>query len=177
MRRSPRKFSTEKELYTAAVGGLMRRAYSVFEMRRYLEQRSENPSVARLVLARLQREKLLDDPHYAREFARSRARSRRQGRHRIIRELRIRGLSDANIEDAITETFAETDESAVVRKLIERRLRASRGVRDAKKLASLYRTLLRAGFDAQLIRRELDSQKLHASELNSGEWSGDAEFE
>ena len=42
-----------------------------------------------------------------------------------------------------------------MRKLIARRLRAARGPLDANKQASLYRTLLRAGFDAQLIRSEV----------------------
>jgi hypothetical protein len=41
-----------------------------------------------------------------------------------------------------------------VRKAIERRTR-SRGPLDARKTASLYRTLLRAGFDPSVIRREL----------------------
>ena len=33
MRSSPRKLSTETDLYTAAINSLARRAYSVYEMR------------------------------------------------------------------------------------------------------------------------------------------------
>jgi len=155
MRPAPRKFSSEEAVYTAALRALMRRAYSVFEMRTYLERRSENASLARRVVARLKQEQLIDDARYALEFARNRANSRRQGRYRIARELRARGVPDRHITGALDRALAETDETLVVGKLIERRLRAARSAPDEKKIASLYRMLLRAGFDAQLVRQEL----------------------
>jgi hypothetical protein len=43
----------------------------------------------------------------------------------------------------------------MVRQRIERKLRMHRGEIDEKKLASLYRSLIGAGFPADLIRREL----------------------
>ena len=55
------------------------------------------------------------------------------------------------------EAAKETDESAMVRQRIERKLRSYRGEIDEKKMASMYRSLLRAGFSADAIRRELRS--------------------
>jgi regulatory protein len=153
--RPPRKVSTEEELYTAALRALTRRAHSIFEMRTYLERRAAAPAAAQRVLAHLLEAKLLDDARYALEFARHHARLRRQGRHRISRELRTRGVPDGHIEAAIAQVFAETDETMLVQKVVERRIRALRGPLDQKKTASLYRALLRAGFDTQLIHREL----------------------
>ena len=153
--RSPAKIANEQALYAAALGALTRRAHSVFEMRTYLERRAAEPDAAHAVLARLRERRLLDDARYAVEFARNRARTRGQGRYRIARELRARGVSDQNIEAAVAETFAETDEALLVRKVIERKMRSLRGPFDARKAASLYRSLLRGGFDAGLIRREL----------------------
>jgi regulatory protein len=153
--RSPRKIGNEQELYAAALTALTRRAHSVFEMRTYLERRAAQPDAAGAVLAQLREKRLLDDARFAVEFARARARVRGQGRYRIARELRARGVADSHIDAAVTEAFAETDETALVRNRIERRLRALRGPLDARRAASLYRSLLRGGFDAQLIRREL----------------------
>jgi regulatory protein len=160
MRAEPRKFNSESELYAAALRALMRRAHSTFELRIYLERRAEEPALIRLVLARLKQEKLLDDGKYALDFARSRASGRRQGGRRIAQELRKRGVPDLHIDAAIAQVFADLDEAAMVRKVIERRTRSSRGPFDArpldrKKIASLYRALLRAGFDPSVIRREL----------------------
>jgi regulatory protein len=153
--RSPAKITNEQTLYAAALSALTRRAHSVFEMRTYLERRAAEQDAARTVLARLREQRLLDDGRYAVEFARNRARIRGQGRYRIARELRARGVSDTNIEAALAETFSENDEGQMVRKQIERRMRSLRGPFDERKAASLYRSLLRSGFDAGLIRREM----------------------
>ncbi len=155
MRRIPRKLATEDQLYTAALRGLMRRAHSIYEMRQALERRAEEKTSVQRVLQRLKRENLLDDARYARDFARSRAQSRRQGHYRIARELRARGVPDRHIRTALEEIFAEVDEATLVRKRLERRLRQLRGALDERKLASLYRSLLRAGFSTDIIRQEL----------------------
>ena len=155
MFRKARKLASEEDLYAAGLRALMRRAHSVYEMRQALERRAEEKSLARRVLERLKREGLLDDARYARQFARQHAESRRQGRFRIARDLRARGVPDRHIEAALEEIFAETDESALVRKRIERRLRSLRGPLDERRLASLYRSLMRAGFSSDLIRTEL----------------------
>ncbi len=149
--RAPRKLSTDEQLYTAALRALMRRAHSVYEMRQLLERRAEEKSAAQRILRRLKEENLLDDARYARQFARYHVESRRQGRFRIARELRARGVPDRHIEAALEEAFRETDEVVVVRKLLERRLRLLRGPLDQRKLASLYRMLLRAGFSADVV--------------------------
>jgi len=159
------KLASEQGLYAAALGALARRGHSVFEMRCYLERRASDTAAAKRVLARLRQDKLLDDARYALEFARYRARARRQGRYRIARELRARGVPDRHIEAAVEQVFSETDEALLVRKVIERRLRTLRGLFDSRGAASLYRTLLRSGFDSNLIRRELHSARSdHARE-------------
>ena len=69
--------------------------------------------------------------------------------------MRARGVPDRHIEAALEEVAKVTDEAALVRQRIKRKLRSFHGEIDDKKLASLYRSLLRAGFSADIIRREL----------------------
>ena len=169
MPRTPRKLATEEQLYDAALRALMRRAHSLYEMRQALERRAQDKTLVRCVLERLKQQKLLDDARFARQFARYHAESRRQGRFRIARELRARGVPERHIESALEETFAEVDEAAVVRRRLERRLRqfgatGEPGTLDARKLASLYRSLLRAGFSADTIRQELHALTKRAAE-------------
>jgi regulatory protein len=154
-RSSPRKFSTEQELYTAALRALTRRAHSISEMKKFLEQRSEDADLVKPVIARLRELKYLDDARYALDFARSHAKLRRQGRFRIARELRARGVPDQHIEAALDVVFAESDEASLVRTRIKRRLSHLRGPLDQRKIASLYRSLLSAGFSSDIIRAEL----------------------
>ena len=151
----PRQLETEAELYDVALRALMRRAHSVHEMKKKLERRSENKLLVQLVMARLKENGLIDDARYAKQFARQRTVTRKQGKFRIARDLRGRGIPDRHIEAALEETAKDTDESAMVRQRIERKLRSYRGEIDERKMASIYGSLLRAGFSSDVVRREL----------------------
>jgi regulatory protein len=157
VRTSPRKLSIEADLYTAAINGLARRAYSIHEMRVYLERRAEDKKSVGAVMDRLKQHKYLDDARYARQFVRLRSELRKQGKFRIARDLRARGVPDRHIDAALAERAADTDEAATVRARLARRLKSLRGPLDERKKASLYRSLLRAGFSSDTIHRELRS--------------------
>jgi len=154
-RSGPRQLSTEQELYASALRALMRRAHSIHQMKEYLNPRAEDKDLVANVIARLRELTYLDDTRFAAEFARQHASFRKQGRFRIARELRARGVHDAYIDAALDSVFAETDEAASVRARIKRKLAHVRGALDQRKIASLYGSLLRAGFSADIIRTEL----------------------
>jgi regulatory protein len=153
----PRQLESEPALYDVAIKILMRRAHSVHEMKQALARRGADGDLVQSVLNRLKQNGLIDDARYAKQFVRQRTEIRRQGKYRIARELRARGVPDRHIDAAIDEAAEHTDERAMVRQRIDRKLRLVRGKIDDRKLASLYRTLLRAGFSAKVIRRELRS--------------------
>jgi regulatory protein len=151
----PRQLETEAQVYDAAIKILMRRAHSVHEMKKALARRCEDDKILRGVVERLKRESLLDDARYAKQFTRLRTESRKQGEFRIARDLRARGIPDRHIETAIKDAAAGTDPAAIIRQRIERKLRLFRGEIDERKMASLYRSLIGAGFPSDLIRKEL----------------------
>jgi regulatory protein len=156
-RTRPRKLDTEAELYDVALRALMRRAHSVQEMKKKLARHSDNELLVRVVMARLKENGQLDDERYAQQFTRNRTQSRKQGKFRIQRELRARGVSDGVINSALEESAAQTDPALVVRQRIERKLKSYRGEIDDKKIASIYGSLLRAGFPSDIIRKEIKS--------------------
>ena len=151
----PRTIDSEPALYDAAIKILMRRAHSVSEMKKALIRRTADEDLIKKVLSRLKENGLIDDARYAKQFARQHTDIRHQGKYRVARELRARGVPDRHIESAVAEASANSDESATVRQRIERKLKFFRGEVDDKKIASLYRSLLRAGFSSDTIRREL----------------------
>ena len=170
MRSSPRQLETDTDLYAAALRALMRRAHSIHEMRDYLARRCADKELVGKVIAKLRERAYLDDARYALDYARSHAQSRRQGRFRIARELRNRGVPDRHIDAAIEAVFAETDESALIRSRLKRRLAHVRGPLDQRKIASLYASLLRAGFSADAVRSEIRAVT-RASVPNSEEFA------
>jgi regulatory protein len=153
----PRTIDSEPALYDAAIKILMRRAHSVSEMKKALIRRTADEDLIKKVISRLKQNGLIDDARYAKQFARQRTELRKQGKFRVARELRARGVPDHHIEAALEEAAKDTDEAAVIRQRIERKLKLFRGEVDDRKIASLFRSLLRLGFPADLIRRELRS--------------------
>ena len=154
-RSRPRKLDTEEELYDVALRALMRRAHSVEEMKQKLARRADNDLLVRVVLARLKESGQLDDERFAKQFTRNRTESRKQGKFRIARDLRARGVADRQINAAIEDAAAVTDTVAMVRQRIARKMRSYRGEIDDRKIASIYSSLLRAGFPSDLVRKEL----------------------
>jgi len=158
----PRRLETEAELYDVAVRALMRRAHSIHEMKQKLAPRSDNKLLVQVVMARLKENGMIDDAKYAKQFARQRTQTRKQGKFRVARDLRARGIPDRHISSALEEVAQTSDEAAMVRQRIERKLRSYRRPDtskkiDDKKMASIYGSLLRAGFSADIVRRELRS--------------------
>jgi len=151
----PRQFDTEAPLYDAAIKILMRRAHSISEMKKALARRCEDEKLVKTVIDRLKRENLIDDARYAKQFVRFRVESRKQGEFRIARDLRARGVPDRHIEAALKEAAEDSNPVAAIRQRIERKVRMTRGEIDERKLASLYRSLMAAGFPADLIRKEI----------------------
>jgi regulatory protein len=162
-RSRPRQLDTEEQLYDVALRALLRRAHSVHEMKQKLARRTDNELLVRVVMARLKENGQLDDERFAQQFTRNRTQSRKQGKFRIARELRSRGIADRLINSALEESAAQNDQAAMVRQRIERKLKSYRGEVDDKKIASIYGSLLRAGFPSDLIRTEL--KKLTAEEV------------
>ena len=152
-----RKLDSEGELYDVAVRALMRRGHSASEMQKLLARRCDDELLVRVVLARLKENGQLDDARYAKQFVRQRTEIRRQGKFRITRDLRARGVADEHIDAALAEAAGQVDETALVRQRIARKLKLNRGEIDERKIASLYRSLMRAGFAPDLIRRELQA--------------------
>src|SRR5215469_9915874 len=111
----PRQLETEAQLYDAAIKLLMRRAHSVSEMKKALARRCEDETLVKSVVQRLKRENLIDDERYAKQFVRFRTETRKQGRFRIARDLRARGVPDRHIEAALEEAAEDSNPSAVIR--------------------------------------------------------------
>jgi regulatory protein len=158
----PRQLDTEAELYDVAVRALMRRAHSVHEMKKVLARRSDNELLVQVVMARLRENGQLDDSRFAKQFVRQRTEIRRQGKFRIARDLRARGIMDHHVDAAIADAANPETESATIRTRLQRKLKLlasgkKGGELDDRKIASLYRSLLRAGFSSDAIRRELKS--------------------
>ena len=84
-----------------AVGFLAARARSKKEIEQKLLQAGYRPTTVEMVIYKLQRENLLDDADFARQWVESRQ-NHKLGRSRIAQELRRKGVSKEEAEDALS---------------------------------------------------------------------------
>lgn len=159
-------------LFNYALRALRARALTQAELRTRLRARAEHSGDVEDVLARLKQYGYLDDCRFAETYARLRRENQGFGKYRVLRDLKSRRIAPALAEKAVSEAFRETDEPRLIEQYLRRKLRYA-GARptldDPRKLASLYRMLLRAGFSSAKILESL--RKLSAQ----SDWVDDLE--
>lgn len=96
-----------------AVGYLAARARSKREIEQKLQQCGYRPCTVEMVLYKLEREGLLDDADFARQWVESRS-THKLGRSRIAQELRRKGISADEAEEALSSIDDEDQLSGAV---------------------------------------------------------------
>ena len=132
----PKKLYIEEELYEYAVGALGRRMRTVAELKRLLRQRVEadteiGQTLVELIVRKLKDQGYLNDAKYAAAFSSYRRDNEKFGRHRVITDLKIKGVHGEVIEKAVGSVYEEIDEE--------------------KQAARIFRQLVRAGFRSKTI--------------------------
>ncbi len=154
MPRKPKPLD-EPGLYAYALKSLAARARSIAELRRMLERRARNKADTETVLHRLRERGYLDDEKFAQAYAHWRLENQRLGRRRVERDLRARLVAAKLARRAVEKAYEDVDETHLLREHLARRLRRTGPPADERRLASLYRHLLGAGFSPGLVLAEL----------------------
>ncbi len=143
----------EAALYDYAVGALGRRMRSVAELKRLLRGRVPEGELGtvlvEMVILRLKEQKYLNDSNYAATYTSFRKENEKFGRRRVITDLKVKGVHGDVIEKAVEEAYAGVDEQDLARAYLRRkRIREPQNEKDA---ARIFRSLMRAGFSANVI--------------------------
>lgn len=146
--------------YAAAVRILKYRFNSEAELRRKLRGKQFAKDDIEAAIARLQKEKWLDDDRYAAAFVRTRA-NKRVGPLRIRRELQAAGVSDDSAKQAVAQNADPEREHDALRELGRKRARmlirrhgeAYLGTSEGRNKLAGY--LLNQGYDARLVYEAL----------------------
>ena len=145
-----------------AVALLAQRAQASGEIAQKLRRRLYMEDTIEMVLYKLEKEHLLDDEAFAREWAASRARSQ-VGRTRIRQELRMKGISPETVEFALEEMDDEESEdaaAALAKKLLKR---YEREPDERKAMQKLLASMARRGYgyeeSREAVEKALDEQR------------------
>ncbi|MFB8240937.1 regulatory protein RecX [Kitasatospora purpeofusca] len=126
-----------------------------------LRKREIPDEVAEEVLTRLEEVGLLDDAAFARAWVESRHSVRGLSRRALAQELRTKGISGELAEQALAQ-LDHDDEAEAARALVDRRLRATRGLERQTRTRRLVGLLARRGYSEGLafrvVRDALDAE-------------------
>jgi len=144
-----------EQLYASALKALARRPFPTRELEQKLLRSCIDSAAVNLVIERMKAAGFLDDQKFAENFIQSHLHHKSQGRARIERELRARGLSPKLIREELEKAYPAEAEREPLQHALERKLKSLPPPMDAKKLSRLYNHLLRRGFPGEAIRLEL----------------------
>ncbi len=147
-----------------AVGYLAARACSTREIEQKLLRAGYRPSTVEMVIYKLQRENLLDDADFARQWVESRQ-HHKLGRSRIAQELRRKGISQEEAEDALSVIDDEDQLSGAVA-LAEKAAARVKPGEDMRKAASRIAGMLaRRGYSWDIAKQAI-AQALSDENVN-----------
>ena len=146
---------SSQQLYVSALKALTRRPFPIRELEQRLLQSCPDVETVNQIVERLKAAGYLDDRKFCESFIQSRLQRKAQGRARIERELRARGLNPTLVSEELEKAYPVENERGPLQHALERKLRSLAPPMDAKKLSRLYNHLLRRGFPSGAIRLEL----------------------
>ena len=110
------------------------------------------------IMAHLIQENYLNEERFAKSFARGKFRVKKWGKNRIVRELKLRGISRFNIQSALNE-ISEEDYQQTLDMLVQKRLSMIKEINPKKRSKKLMDYLLYRGWESELIYEKIRELK------------------
>lgn len=144
------------DAYITALTLLSARELSEAQLRTRLARRQIDPGDIEAAITRLRQDGTLNDRRVALAAARLESAVRGRGRSRVLQKVRQLGIAAGMAEEAVDEVFGEVDESALLARALERRLRGRAPADlDDKARARIVRSLAAQGFAFDAILKAL----------------------
>ena len=137
--------------YVTGLTLLARRELAETQLRARLIKRKFDPEDIDIAVARLRRERALDDRRTALACARTEVRVRHHGRARVLRQIEALGIARDVARQAVAEVFTELDEAELLERALDRRLRRGVDLTDPIIVGRVHRYLVGQGFDPSAI--------------------------
>ncbi|MFF2908633.1 regulatory protein RecX [Paenibacillus sp. NPDC057934] len=140
--------------YVEGLRYLERKPRTAQEMARRLRQKEIGETIIAEVVQRLQEERFIDDPLYAKQWAEQRLTNQRKGKMWIRQELREKGIDKSLIAEAL-ENISPEDELASALQTGRKKWNMIRGeVVDKRRKTGAF--LMRRGFPGEMVRQVIN---------------------
>ena len=147
--RPPEDPDSSKAAYFRALRWLTARELSEAQVRSRLAEKGYTEVAIKPALERLIQDRTIDDRRAATAVARTEARVRRHGPHRVMGKLIAMRIDRELAKEVVRELFGEEDENALIERTLETRLRGNpERLKDPRERRKVLAYLVRQGFSA-----------------------------
>ena len=150
-----KKETTEQEAYLQLAAICAQAEHCQQEMRDKMKRWEMAPEVQELVIARLIKERYIDDERYARAFVKDKIRYNKWGRRKVQQGLWMKHIDD-DIQQRVLSEVDDTEYLAVLKPLLKQKAKSIKAENDYELTQKLVRFALGRGFTYDIIRQCLD---------------------
>ena len=150
-----KKEMTEQEAYLQLAAVCAQAEHCEHEMREKMRRWEISPEAQDRVIARLQKERYIDEERYARAFVNDKIRYNKWGRRKVQQALWQKHISD-DVQQLVLDEIDEKDYISVLRPLLQQKRKTTKAASDYELNQKLLRFALSRGFTFDIIRQCLD---------------------
>ena len=166
-----KKEMTEQEAYLQLAALCAQAEHCQQEMRDKMRRWELDETVQNRIIARLVKERYIDDERYTRAFVKDKIRYNKWGRRKVQQALWMKHI-DTDIQQRVLDEIDEKEYLDVLRPLLKQKRKSIKAANDYELNQKLVRFALSRGFTFDIIRQCLDVD----DESEFSEYSEDSEY-
>lgn len=152
------KEMTEQEAYLRLTALCAQAEHCQQEMRDKMKRWTVDETVQNRIIARLVKERYIDDERYARAFVKDKIRYNKWGRRKVQQALWLKRI-DADIQQKVLDEIDEKEYLDVLRPLLKQKRKTIKAQSDYELNQKLMRFALSRGFTFDIIRQCIDVEE------------------
>ena len=150
-----KKETTEQEAYLQLAALCAQAEHCRQEMRDKMRRWEMAPEAQERVIARLVKERYIDDERYARAFVKDKVRYNKWGRRKVQQGLWMKRIDD-DIQQRVLDEVDDEEYLAVLKPLLKQKVKSIKAESDYERNQKLVRFAFGRGFTYDIIRQCLD---------------------
>jgi regulatory protein len=158
-----KKEITEQEAYLQLAALCAQAEHCQQEMRDKMRRWELDESIQNRIIARLVKERYIDDERYARAFVKDKVRYNKWGRRKVQQALWQKHI-DSDIQQRVLDEIDEKEYLDVLRPLLKQKRKSTKAANDYELRQKLVRFALGRGFGFDIIRQCLNVDDIDIDE-------------
>ena len=163
-----KKEMTEQEVFLQLASLCANAEHCQYEMLEKMRKWELSEMVQARVMARLVKERYVDDERYARAFVKDKIRYNKWGRRKVQQALWLKRIDD-DVQQTVLDEISDEEYLKVLKPLLKQKSKSIKAESDYERNQKLVRFALGRGFTFDIIRQCMDTNDINEDEFEADE--------